>query len=147
MRELVLNITFETLYIIYIIRSSLRISTVRLIDTKTNRKRLTIKGIQRKMNRSAQCEHPITEEQAFQLFLEWLQRSDKRLDLAAETLGVSIRTAQRWLQRKRVPRRIAVMLEQVKNGPVVSGGLWRGRGALIRYEWRPYLKTKIRELQ
>lgn len=99
------------------------------------------------MDFERQWKHPITHEVGYDLFQWWLQRSDERLPVAAETLGVSTRTAQRWLRQRRVPHHIAVLLDQVKHGPAITGGLWRGRGCMMRFEWRPYLRTKFKEYQ
>lgn len=88
--------------------------------------------------------HPISGPAGYDLFLWWVARSDERLDVAAETLGVSTRTAQRWAKQQRVPQRVAVLLEQVKNGPAIEAGLWRG-GGMIRHPWKPYLKTRFKK--
>jgi hypothetical protein len=90
-------------------------------------------------------QHPITPEVGYDLFLWWVRRSDERLDVAAATLGVSTRTAQRWMQKRFVPHSIAVLIDQIKNGPAVTGNLSRGRGAMMRFDWRPYLRTKFKE--
>jgi hypothetical protein len=89
--------------------------------------------------------HPVTQESGYKLFLAAIDRADKRLDLTATTLGVSTRTAQRWLQKKRVPHRVAVMLDQLENGRAIQGGLWRDRGGLVRHDWKPYFKTRFKD--
>lgn len=89
--------------------------------------------------------HPVSGPAGYDLFLWWLQRSDERLSVAAETIGVTPRTAQRWMQKKKIPHHVAVLLDQLKNGPAIQGGLWRRDGCMIRFDWKPYLKTKFKD--
>jgi hypothetical protein len=88
--------------------------------------------------------HPVTGETGYQLFLYWIDRADGRLDIAAATLGISTRSAQRWKRQKRVPHRVAVVLDQLKNGPVIEAGLWRGN-MMLRHQWRPYFLTTFKD--
>jgi hypothetical protein len=88
-------------------------------------------------------QHPVSKKTGYALFQQWIELSDKRLDVAAELMGVSLRTAQRWRKAKQIPKAKAIQLEQIINGPAIEGGLWRANGIMIRQEWRPYLRTRF----
>lgn len=78
-------------------------------------------------------------EADWQLLQEWLSKHGRNTELAARTLGISRRTVQRWIKRKRPSMQAGVLLEQIKNGPAVIGESWRG---LVRPEWRNKLQGR-----
>ena len=49
------------------------------------------------------------------------------------------------MQKKKIPHHVAVLLDQLKNGLAIEGGLWRRSGNMIRFDWKPYLRTKFKE--
>lgn len=79
--------------------------------------------------------HPLCKEVRYSLFQWWLQKHGWNTDLAAATLGVSRRTSQRWVRKRDVPMHVAILLEQLRSGPIFKFGTFRGPSA-VRAEWR-----------
>ena len=79
--------------------------------------------------------HPLCREVRFALFRWWHEKHGENPHVTALALGVSRRTALRWLRSQDVPLSVAILLEQIQRGPIFRYGLWRGAGT-VRMEWR-----------
>lgn len=80
--------------------------------------------------------HPLCRERRFQLFRWWQQKHGCDLDVTASALGVSRRTAQRWVAAKDVPLSVAMLLEQLRHGPIFQVAFGRA-GGRVRSGWTP----------
>lgn len=104
-----------------------------------------LRGIRIKMecHCSVRHSHPLCKERRFRLYRWWLEKHGKNIEATALTLGVSRRTAQRWLSAGDVPLSVAVLLDQLHSGPVVRFGIWRGAGA-VRSDYKTVFRGAIR---
>lgn len=95
---------------------------------------------------SDKCEPPSIgdgsdTQKNFSLLDWWMRRNSWELAIAALILGCEVRSLRRWYQLKRVPRSVAMHLDQSIRGPIVTPSLWRGPMAW-RADWR---KSVFRE--
>ena len=84
----------------------------------------------------------LKQSNRFKLFEWWIEKHGHNLPLAALAMGVSRSTAQRWYRQRDIPASVAMLLEQIKNGPVFSGGVFRGL-SFVRTSWRPYVAAHL----
>ncbi len=72
----------------------------------------------------------INEQQLAAEVWQWLAGCNFNSGLLAVTTGVSRRTAQRWIKARSIPRRYAVLIEQIHNGKILRLAAHRGTAAL-----------------
>lgn len=84
----------------------------------------------------------LVQTDRFSLFSWWIEKHGHNLHLAALALGVSRTTAQRWFRNRDIPPPVAILLEQLKNGPIFSGGVFRGL-SFVRRSWRSYIAAHL----
>jgi hypothetical protein len=65
------------------------------------------------------------ECQSRDAWIWWKTHHGGNLSLIAEMSGVSIQTARRWNRNRAVPRLVAVLIEQIRNGPRVQIATFR----------------------
>ncbi|WP_293003973.1 hypothetical protein [Nevskia sp.] len=69
------------------------------------------------------------------LYRWWCDRHSGNTAVIATVTGVTVRTVQRWHVDQALPKDVACLLDQVRNGCAVSYGMFRGSGS-ARPQWR-----------
>lgn len=80
---------------------------------------------------------PFTKQEERELLDWWISHHGRLKVLAAEALGVSLRTFYRWEQNG-CPPWTARVLDQIRHGPGLMTPLWRG--ALERQRWKGFVR-------
>lgn len=71
-----------------------------------------------------------TEDMDRAMYLRWFVVHSYNLEVIARTSGVTIQTVRKWHRLRKLPRPMAVMVDQVLSGPIVQMNLMRGISAI-----------------
>lgn len=69
----------------------------------------------------------------------WLRAHNNDISVAAAVIGVSRQTVYRWLRDEGPPMPIALLIDQIANGPAVKARRF------IREDWEPRIGRLLRE--
>lgn len=64
------------------------------------------------------------------MYIKWFAIHSHNLEVIAKTSGVTVQTVRRWQRLRKLPRPMAVMVDQIVNGPIVRMNLMRGISAI-----------------
>jgi predicted transcriptional regulator len=78
------------------------------------------------------------ERQKREAWQWWKTRHGGRIEIIADVSGVSRQTVRRWNRKGAVPALVAVLIEQIRHGPLIQTATFRGLPARKRTTGDPY---------